>query len=728
MWGDGGTNCLGNTFTLQAQSVEMFGQILNIPLTWKLYKDGSLIQTTTIPPVNGISTFNFTPTSQGVYEVEISGTNQGCDYTNRQTFRFQTPEITAMASQSTVCEGAAVTLTGRLTDPLIRYNVNGDRLEWVMPGGSIIDAYTNPVLNVNPTQGANTYILRHYDPNYPCHPVVAETLTVNITDAANPFTVTGDRYVCAGQLSSIGMSNTNGYDQIIFRNIGMGATNSNPTFPLLLGVGDYEICAYAGTCVACQSFSIRPFVGPATIFVNPSNLTLCTGSSVTLTATGNHPNATIKWIEQGQFFPFAFGNTATVSSNTATSKTYIVSAVNEISVNCYAPVSTTVTVTWVDQPAAFTPHYSSSVCENGTIAFGAENAPTYLTWTDLGTNTVVATGNNVTIPAGVAGTRNFRVCGSNEPSMNCAVCYNFSVDVTATPTLIEHMLYQDNLYETIYPSYVETNGSSVTVCRRETPFIEGPQYAATISLYAQEPGGYIARRQGMFNIYYPVYRYQYLWNTGETTPILTATITQTTTYTVTVTDPAGCQDIKIFTVKVPTAQMTDCEEDLDNTTITIAVTDGTPPYMRFVDGVQFPDHTQNNNVPFTVLLGSPAILRIVTAEYCELIFSYSGADCDVNPQFRKERPQEISITGNQIELYPNPANDRVSVNYRFGSLEATAQVSICDVRGKEVFRQSLKGTKGETDISTAQWSPGVYICKILDGNRLISVQKLVITR
>jgi hypothetical protein len=304
---------------------------------------------------------------------------------------------------------------------------------------------------------------------------------------------------------------------------------------------------------------------------------------------------------------------------------------------------------------------------------------------------------------------------------------DFDVNVTATPTLIEQMLYMDNLNERIYPSYVETNGDFVTVCRTQSPFIEGPQYVATVSLYAQEPGGYIARGQGQFPTYYPVYRYQYLWNTGETTPILTATITQTTTYTLTVTDPAGCQAVKIFTVKVPTATMTDCTEDPSNANIIITVTDGTPPYMRFIDGIRGQDHTDNDNVPFVFSPVNSAILRIVTAEGCELIFNYTQG-CDVQGLFRKEKPQEIITTGNQIELYPNPANERVNINYRFASLEATAQVSICDVQGKEVLRQSLKGVKGETDISTAQWSAGVYICKILDGNRQISVQKLVITR
>jgi hypothetical protein len=50
---------------------------------------------------------------------------------------------------------------------------------------------------------------------------------------------------------------------------------------------------------------------------------------------------------------------------------------------------------WINQPIPFTPHYSSSVCVNGTILLVAEGAPTYLTWTDLGTNTVVATSNTI---------------------------------------------------------------------------------------------------------------------------------------------------------------------------------------------------------------------------------------------------------------------------------------------------------------------------------------------
>jgi hypothetical protein len=316
---------------------------------------------------------------------------------------------------------------------------------------------------------------------------------------------------------------------------------------------------------------------------------------------------------------------------------------------------------------------------------------------------------------------------------------DLSVDVTNNPLLIERMRYAVSAEPVIdpLPNYIEAPlNNQITTCKANL-FIEGQPRLATVKLYAQEYGGYLTVRTGQgpppLNLPYiyqePFYRYTYLWSNGQTTPLMQESITQTTVYTVTVTDPvSGCSEVQSFTVKVPTAEITHCDEnDQINANIEITITDGTPPYQLYVDG-GLVDNTTNDTVTFFITAGVPTLLQIVTAEGCSFNFNYLGNPPCSFDRTEDRKAQVLTEMNHQIELYPNPANDRVSLSYRFGTLEAVAQVAIFDVQGKEVFHQNLKGMKGETDISTAQWSPGVYICKILDGNRQISVQKLVITR
>ncbi len=60
----------------------------------------------------------------------------------------------------------------------------------------------------------------------------------------------------------------------------------------------------------------------------------------------------------------------------------------------------------------------------------------------------------------------------------------------------------------------------------------------------------------------------------------------------------------------------------------------------------------------------------------------------------------------QVEIYPNPVNDKLMVR-----IPSDSEVAIYDLSGKPTFRARLKFSD-VTEITTNEWQPGFYIVNI----------------
>jgi hypothetical protein len=61
-------------------------------------------------------------------------------------------------------------------------------------------------------------------------------------------------------------------------------------------------------------------------------------------------------------------------------------------------------------------------------------------------------------------------------------------------------------------------------------------------------------------------------------------------------------------------------------------------------------------------------------------------------------------------LYPNPARDQVTVQYRH--LNAGAWLEVLSLTGQTVARLKLPESNGQQTLATATWTPGLYLCRI----------------
>lgn len=75
-----------------------------------------------------------------------------------------------------------------------------------------------------------------------------------------------------------------------------------------------------------------------------------------------------------------------------------------------------------------------------------------------------------------------------------------------------------------------------------------------------------------------------------------------------------------------------------------------------------------------------------------------------------------------VNVYPNPANDRITIQTSFASYERT-RIRLCDIAGRTVFEDELRSDRQEIDISAL--NTGVYII-LVETNGVVTAQKRMI--
>ena len=77
----------------------------------------------------------------------------------------------------------------------------------------------------------------------------------------------------------------------------------------------------------------------------------------------------------------------------------------------------------------------------------------------------------------------------------------------------------------------------------------------------------------------------------------------------------------------------------------------------------------------------------------------------------------------QIKIFPNPANDVLTLNT--GNLK-NIQLELFDISGRKLFQQKVSYSQENVDVSS--FANGVYICTITSNNQTVKREKIVISR
>ena len=92
----------------------------------------------------------------------------------------------------------------------------------------------------------------------------------------------------------------------------------------------------------------------------------------------------------------------------------------------------------------------------------------------------------------------------------------------------------------------------------------------------------------------------------------------------------------------------------------------------------------------------------------------------------ENQTQETSEDVYLGECYPNPANDKVSVGYNIPE-GSTGMVEVFDVNGKVIYSQTVQSDYHVIEIATAEWSSGMYLCRLIVNSEIIGEEKIVIS-
>jgi len=197
------------------------------------------------------TTINVTPVTTTVYTV--TGTTSGCSSNKTVTVTVSSPPMIS-ATSSTICAGGTATLTAS----------GGTSYTWT-PGST-----TNTTLVVSP--GSNTtYTVT--GSNGTC----TSTATGSVTVSGALSITSNSASICSGGTATLTASGATTYTWLPMSSTGSSVTVSPTTNTT------YTIQGLSGTCTGSTTVNVGVTAQP-TVSVNSS--TICSGASITLTATG----------------------------------------------------------------------------------------------------------------------------------------------------------------------------------------------------------------------------------------------------------------------------------------------------------------------------------------------------------------------------------------------------------------------------------------------------------
>jgi hypothetical protein len=364
----------------------------NAPATATLTASGSTNSYTWQPSGHVGNSIVVSPTVNTTYTVESTNPN-GCPTIAVKTVSIlPAPTGTIVPSSTTVCPGAAVTLSVNGTGYTASHNI------W----SPCTSGCVTPSITVQPTV-TTTYSV-HLSSTNGCEADLTTTITV--LTPTNAITVTGNTLICTGgQAATLTASGGSSYTWTP----GGAHTSSvvvSPTVTTSYTVSGTYAC---GTATAVVTVSVTP-TQPLTVTATPS--VICQGSTSTLTATGA---TSYTWNPGG-----LSGNSIVVSP--LLSKTYTVSGQGPG--GCIITKTVVVLVNMVGNPS-ITPTLST-ICPGQNVTLTASATSATYSWSNGATTPSINVSPAVTTIYTVVITA---------PSTGCTVALTSTVNVIPSLTV-----------------------------------------------------------------------------------------------------------------------------------------------------------------------------------------------------------------------------------------------------------------------------------------------------
>ncbi|HLP53048.1 MAG TPA: N-acetylmuramoyl-L-alanine amidase [Chitinophagales bacterium] len=310
------------------------------------------------------------------------------------------------------------------------------------------------------TVGA-TYNVRVYDYTGANNPPTTTTFTICVTTpctAPVKPVITGTQTVCAGQSTTLTVSNTCSGCTYSWSNGGTGTQIS------VSASGTYRVTA-TNSCATVASDAYGVTVTPAvtpTVAISTPNASVCAGASVTFTATATSGGSTPVYQWTKNSVNIGGANAATYSSSSlSTNDTIRVRMTSNAACATTATVTSNAIVLTVNQ--VVTPTVSIAANPAGSVCAG-DNVTFTATVTNGGASPVYTWRVNGNV---VGGNANSYSSSSLPPTNNVVSCTLQSAALCATPAVVADTI-DFIVYPLLTPFVYISTGSGSSICNGQT--------------------------------------------------------------------------------------------------------------------------------------------------------------------------------------------------------------------------------------------------------------------
>jgi len=633
-------------------------------------------ETTSAVEVNPVETTTYSVTGFSI---------NGCQITKEITVTVIAQVLANAGSDVSICNGESVTLTAS----------GGVDYDW-----STGD--TSASISVSPTQ-TTTYTVTVTDSfgNSDSDSVIV------IVNNLPSLTISEDVTITEGESITLAVSGAETYQW------STGETSSTITVSPL-ETTTYTVTGYSAT--GCEvTEQVRVSVVADVIADAGSDVSICNGESVTLTASGG---VDYDW-NTGDISP-----SITVSPTQTT--TYTVTVMDS-----FGNSDTDSVIVTVNDLPIISVSDNITIVEGESTSLSVNGAETYLWNTGETSNTIIVSPTETTTYS-VSGITNsctselkditvtvtplFRASAGSD----ARVCDNQSYEVVLTANEGDSYLWSTGeTTQSIVVSPMSTSTYSVTVALGEqTDTDEVVVYVDPSPDVVIENGTSVDILNGDFVTLSVSGANSYQWDNGATQPNIAVSPSTTTTYEVR-GFVGECYDDKQVTVNVLQPVMADAGQDVSiclNDLTTLTATGGddyvwstgeTTPTIT-VSPTETTDYTVT---VFNALDFDEAIVRVQV-----------DLDCDID----STQPIEEEV-GLNFDVYPNPASD--IVNVKISGTVDVSDITIYDVTGKLVKQIKVANENSSysttSQIGISSFQSGVYFVRLISKDKAIT-KKLIV--
>lgn len=323
---------------------------------------------------SSISIPNATVANTGVYQVVVTDSSIGCTSTTSASV-FVNPDIDVSISPSLIstCPGSSVTITAVISGGSGIYNYN-----WIYPDGSTPNATTSITINNISSQDSGLYTLNVIDSNG-CQ--VTATSNIEVYPELEVSISPDELRACVGQqviLTAEPIGGSGIYNSYSWQGPNGFFTNSNPIViedATQLNTGSYKVTVIDSN--ECQASAISNVtINPAIdVFIMPDQLRVCYQGTINLNAIVSGGNAVYNYLWSG---PNGFtSNLPSIVINNATllnsgDYTVVVSDINGCASMASANVLVDLPLNVNIVPSEAFSCYGQSITFNSNVTGGSE--------------------------------------------------------------------------------------------------------------------------------------------------------------------------------------------------------------------------------------------------------------------------------------------------------------------------------------------------------------------